>query len=187
MSNLKDITGQRFGRLVVIERKGTTQFGQSKWLCLCDCGNTTIANSSNLRSGNKKSCGCLRKSNCVKMGKARKKEHRDSKLFVVWRSMKQRCLNPKSKAYVHYGGRGITVCDEWKNSYEVFYKWAMANGYDENAPRGQCTIDRIDNDKGYSPDNCRWTTMVVQNNNQRSKKGGNYDKKRKETNPNDSQ
>ena len=81
--------------------------------------------------------------------------------------MKQRCLNPKSKAYVHYGGRGITVCDEWKDSYDAFYKWAVANGYDENASRGQCTIDRIDNDKGYSPDNCRWTTMLVQNNNQR--------------------
>ena len=169
MPNFKDITGQRFGRLTVVQHIGSTTHGQSCWLCQCDCGNTTIANGSILRSGQKKSCGCLVKEHYTKIGKARKKGHRDSRLFSVWRSMKQRCLNPKSKAYVHYGGRGITVCDEWKNSYDVFYEWAIANGYDESAPRGQCTIDRIDNDKGYSPNNCRWTTMLAQNNNQRKK------------------
>lgn len=170
MSNFKDLTGQRFGRLVVSHRTLSDKTPNACWVCACDCGNTTIANSSNLRSGGKKSCGCILKEHGFKIGKARKKEHRDSRLFFVWSSIKQRCLNPKSKAYVHYGGRGITVCDEWKDSYDAFYKWAMANGYDENAPRGQCTIDRIDNDKGYSPDNCRWVAMLVQNNNQRKKR-----------------
>ena len=79
--------------------------------------------------------------------------------------MKRRCLNPMRTRYADYGGRGITVCDEWCNSFQAFYDWAMANGYDENAPKGQCTIDRIDNDKGYSPDNCRWVDMKTQRNN----------------------
>lgn len=169
MANFKDITGQRFGRLVVSHRTQNNKNGFACWVCVCDCGNTTIVNGSLLRMGNTKSCGCLSKEHGIKIGKARKKENRDSKLFDVWRQMKQRCQNPNHKAYVHYGGRGITVCDEWKNSYDVFYEWSMANGYDETAPRGQCTIDRIDNDKGYSPDNCRWTTMSVQNNNHRKR------------------
>ena len=79
--------------------------------------------------------------------------------------MNQRCSNPLDKNYDRYGGRGIFVCEEWRDSFQAFYEWAMANGYDENAPTGQCTIDRIDNDKGYSPDNCRWVTMKTQRNN----------------------
>jgi hypothetical protein len=79
--------------------------------------------------------------------------------------MKHRCLNPNDDYYYRYGGRGITICDAWRHDFQAFYGWAMANGYDENAPKYQCTIDRIDNDKGYSPDNCRWTDMATQNRN----------------------
>ena len=84
--------------------------------------------------------------------------------------MKDRCYCPSHNAYKYYGERGITVCDEWLNDFQAFYDWAMANGYDENAPKGKCTIDRIDNDKGYSPDNCRWVDMKVQNNNKSLKR-----------------
>ena len=83
--------------------------------------------------------------------------------------MVRRTEDPNSNSYKNYGGRGIKVCPEWRESFEAFHDWAMANGYDENAPRGQCTIDRIDNDKGYSPDNCRWVSMAVQNTNKRRK------------------
>lgn len=79
--------------------------------------------------------------------------------------MIQRCTDQRHRYYDRYGGRGITVCDEWRNDFQAFYDWAMANGYDENAPQGQCTIDRVDNDKGYSPDNCRWVDMKTQRNN----------------------
>ena len=89
----------------------------------------------------------------------------NTRLFNVWRGMKRRCHSTSDKNYDIYGGRGIAVCDEWRNNFQAFYDWAMANGYDENAPTGQCTIDRVDNDKGYSPDNCRWVDMKVQNNN----------------------
>lgn len=81
------------------------------------------------------------------------------RLYNVWENMKARCYNPKHKSYSGYGGRGITICDEWKSNFNAFAKWALENGYDENAPKGQCTIDRINNDKGYSPDNCKWVTI----------------------------
>ena len=164
MSTVKDLTGQRFGRLVVIERAGSTGRGESTWLCLCDCGKNCVVYSYKLRSGHTKSCGCLN----IEATKARFATHhkRHTRLYGVWTTMIQRCINPKHNRFHRYGGRGITVCDEWRNDFQAFYDWAMATGYDECAPRGQCTIDRIDNDKGYSPDNCRWVDAKTQRYNQ---------------------
>ena len=163
MSNLKDITGERFGRLVVLHRVPSYKTGNARWLCQCDCGKQTIVRSGSLYSGGTKSCGCLRSDNFQKLGNARKKEHTDSRQYNIWRSMKQRCHNPNNARYKDYGGRGITVCDEWLNSFEAFYKWSLSSGY-----RDDLSIDRIDNDKGYFPENCRWATAVEQYHNKRN-------------------
>lgn len=163
MGKLKDLTGQRFGRLVVIKRFGISPKGEATWECLCDCGKTIISPSYNLRSGNTNSCGCLNSDEIRKRSTIHNLS--SSRLYVVWTAMKQRCCNSKCLRYHQYGGRGISICDEWLHDFQAFYDWAMANGYDENAPYGQCTIDRINNDKGYSPDNCRWVDQKVQRNN----------------------
>ena len=163
MAKAKELTGQRFGRLTVIHRKGTTSYGTAAWLCQCDCGNRCVISGASLRRGDSNSCGCLRDEIVSKTQATHRKTK--TRLYNVWTHIIQRCYNPKHTAYKRYGGRGITVCDEWRSNFSNFYEWAIATGYDEHAAFHQCTIDRIDNDRGYSPDNCRWVDAKTQNNN----------------------
>ncbi len=159
----KDLTNQRFGRLTAIKTRGKTTYGQTQWECKCDCGNTVLVGIGNLRSGHTKSCGCLSKEKSSEVGK-RNTKHGESfgRIYGIYRNILNRCLVTTSKDYPKYGGRGITVCEEWKNSYEAFRDWSLANGYRDNL-----SIDRIDNDGPYAPWNCRWTTAKVQQNNTR--------------------
>lgn len=157
-SNFNDLTGKRFGRLTVIKR--ATPKGQKvRWLCRCDCGSIKDVGAFELTSGNTKSCGCLQ--NEARHWR-KNPDGRGTRLYNVWKSMKQRCRDKNCKAYRLYGARGISVCDEWANDYTTFHDWAFANGYDPNAPRGICTIDRIDTNGNYEPSNCRWVDMKTQ-------------------------
>lgn len=174
MGRFIDLTGQRFGRLVVLERAEDDKNKNPRWRCRCDCGNETVVLGHHLRTGNTRSCGCffhekqskLMKQLCVERGIKPPGcvTHNSSKtrLYNIWCGMKKRCYNSASSVYEYYGGRGITVCDEWLHSFEAFRDWALTHGYAENL-----TIDRIDNDKGYSPDNCRWLTLADQQRNRR--------------------
>lgn len=164
-SGLVDETGNRYGRLVVIRRDDNNSRKNATWLCLCDCGNTTVVSGYDLRHGNKRSCGCLLQEHRKSFSKRHGKH--GTRLYLVWKSMKTRCYNKNHPRYKDYGGRGIIVCDEWVNDYLAFHNWAMWNGYDENAKHGDCTLDRIDNNGIYSPSNCRFVDMKTQRRNQR--------------------
>ena len=158
MSKFIDLTGQKFGKLTVIERAESSSTGKTRWLCECECGNRKIVLRDSLRRGKTISCGC----NYFVSNKERNKTHglTGTRLHRIWSSMKQRCNNPTAHSFELYGGRGITVCEEWQNSFDAFYEWSMANGYADNL-----TIDRIEGNGNYCPENCRWDTMQTQQNN----------------------
>lgn len=148
---------------------GYNEFGKRCFNCKCDCGREKLLITTDVVTGRVKSCGCMhrelsRKASIIHGAYSYGQPER---LYRIYRGMIARCHNKNNPNYPNYGGRGITVCSEWRDNYDTFRIWAIENGYDENKTRKEQSIDRIDNDKGYEPSNCRWTTMKVQRANQR--------------------
>ncbi len=166
-----DLLGQRFGRLVVTECLGQQEKTGRRilWKCKCDCGNEIVARSDCLRRGVTKSCGCYSRDVHSEQLKKQAVTHKGSndRLYRIWSGMRSRCGNETHSSYHNYGARGIMVCEEWEHSYPAFKKWAIENGYDENAKRGDCTLDRIDVNGNYCPENCRFISNAEQCNNTR--------------------
>lgn len=160
------LEGERYGKLVVMEEAESIYSKTGKmirrWKCKCDCGNITIVRHGDLRNGSTVSCGCY---NYEKESAAKTHGYSRTKLGNVFEGMKQRCNNPKNKNYEKYGGRGIKICTEWLNDPKKFFDWAIKNGYKEGL-----SIDRIDVNGNYEPDNCRWTDSETQCLNQRIRK-----------------
>ena len=155
------IVGKRFGHLKVIELDHVDLKTRGTWWkCRCDCGNTTIVRRGSLSSGDTISCGCYHKEHTHDFAKTHGLTY--NPLYTVWRGMIQRCTNQNASNYERYGGRGIDVCDEWRHNPENFCEWALSNGY-----KSGLTLDRKNNNLGYYPENCRWTTRKVQQNNTR--------------------
>ena len=150
-----DITGQRFGYLTVLDRADNNAHNQTRWRCRCDCGRETIVVAAKLRNGHTTSCGCmgLRHATEAKIRHGDALFKNKSRLYTIWEAMKRRCYNPNCRPYKYYGGKGVKVCDEWLE-YPGFKSWAIANGYTDSL-----SIDRLDSNGDYTPENCQWITM----------------------------
>lgn len=162
MSNFKDLTGNKYGRLLAVRPVKLPNVNGMCWECLCDCGNTYIARSWKLTAGCALSCGCLMQEHRKAFGQQQFTRNRSGRLkhgysrhplYKVFCGMKQRCYSPKSNVYPYYGGRGISICKEWLEDPVSFIRWGIENGY-----KSGLQIDRIDNEQGYSPTNCRFVT-----------------------------
>lgn len=162
MEKFKDEIGKKYGRLTVTKRAAYNNRGSALWECLCECGKTIVVSGSSLRKGHTRSCGCLRDEKARERMTAMRTKHGDShtKLNRIWRGMKERCYNESNNSYQRYGSRGILVCPEWRDNFNAFRDWALANGYREGL-----TIERKDNDGHYSPENCCWMTLQKQQEN----------------------
>lgn len=169
--NPVDYIGKRFGRAVITDCYWVMVKNRSRLMAdyRCDCGKNKTGNFEHLKSGRIISCGCMKSERYTKRNIKHGLFNENQRLYGVWNTMVQRCSNPNVKNYCEYGGRGILVCDEWlgDNGFENFYRWAMENGYEKNAERGECTIDRIDVNGNYEPSNCRWVDMFTQVHNRR--------------------
>lgn len=157
-NKMEDLTGKQFGELTVTGDRVPDKYGRKLWVCCCRCGGTTNAFSSDLVHGRVKSCGCLRR----KASAERKRTHGGygTRLYSIWKGMKERCFNANYRDYPHYGGRGITVCAEWAASFAAFRDWALANGYALTL-----TIERRNVNGNYEPGNCTWITLSEQQKN----------------------
>lgn len=158
--NPNDLAGAIYGRLTIIRVSGSNKHGAKKVLCMCSCGKEKEVMLNSLRIGTTKSCGCLRKELLVK--NSTKHSLCKHRLYHIFNNMKDRCYNENEKSYKNYGGRGIVICDEWLSDFQKFFDWSIANGYSSGLQ-----IDRVNNNLGYCPDNCRYTTGSINSQNTR--------------------
>ncbi|MBE3141472.1 MAG: hypothetical protein IMZ53_12930 [Thermoplasmata archaeon] len=170
MNKKLNLVGYRFGRLVVIKDSGKFYQNSPLWYCLCDCGNKVSVITRSLRSENTKSCGCFNTDVCTKHGHTWKINGKSftTREYSTWQDMKQRCNNPDYKQYKDYGGRGVTICDEWNHSFSNFLQYLKDNNMFPK-PKN-LSIDKINNDGNYEPGNIRWTTRLQQVHNRRCSK-----------------